>query len=365
MLAALGFAATLAGCGGGAGSTSPGSVGGTPVHTVSVSSVGQTSTEAAFANASQAEADQAASNHNVGFLSLMGARTMSFGNLPYGTCVPDGTYAGTLLAAPVTSGGTTTYEITYFRDPVCSSKARDITITVTSSGAAAYALTRVVTNYDSSGATLTQRNSTIAVKSSPPTVSAQSTSVLSFAGAPVGSAIDEWSTTVTPGGPGVYALSGDGARITTGKSNAYGASHADSNATKTVNGDGTTTYAGTFADTLYMGAIGALSITPATFPGPFTVAPASDAVGSGTLNWTSTFDANGLPTSIQVSGTLAQGASLSVTTTAGPPISFNGTVTATSGSTLATFSVDQFGNGSVSFADGSSRKIYDWHAFKS
>jgi hypothetical protein len=364
-IAAAAIAVSLAACGGGSGNSVPSA---SPTSGAQPQSqIAQSASEAAFGYSSAAEADQATSGTNAGILSLSssGARPQSFGNLPYGQCVPDGTYAGMILAQPQTAGSVTTYEITYFRDPQCASKARDITVTVTKNGQGSYAVSRLATNYDASGNQLAQRNSSIAVTGTKHNFSAQSTSVLSYQGATVGSAIDERSTT-SSATPNVDSFTGDGARITNGASNAYGESHAvGAGATKTFNADGSVTYAFTSTQSLFMGSAGALAFSPSTFPGPFTITPSSDATGSGSLSWTETFDADGLPTSIAVSGSLAQGATLAVTTSAGPPVVFNGTVSGSSGSVLATFQVDQYGNGSVSFADGSKRSIYDWHAFKS
>jgi hypothetical protein len=358
------IAVSLAACGGGSGSSVPSTPGS---GTQSQSAVAQAATDAAFSNSAAAEADQASIGSNVGVFALVrsGAAPQSFGNLPYGQCVPDGSYAGMILAAPQTNGSTVTYEITYYRDPQCTNKARDIMNAVTVNGLTSYAISRIATNYDASGNQLTQRNSSINVSGTKHSFSAQSSSLLSSGGVTVGSALDERATTASAT-PNVDGFTGDGARLTNGASASYGASHAvGTGATKTLNADGSVTYAFSTSDTLYMGATGALAIAPSTFPGPFSITPGSDALGTGNLTWNETFDANGLPTNIAVTGTLAQGATIAVTTSSGPPIAFNGTVTSASGTSLATFVVDQYGNGSVSFADGSKRTIYDWHAFKS
>jgi hypothetical protein len=366
-LAALLTAALLAGCGGGAGSSAPLPAGGSGNQTQSQAQTANTAIEAAFANTAGAEADQAASGRNLGVMAIAGrVAPQSFGNLPYGQCVPDGSYAGLLLAAPQSSGATTSYEITYFRDPACSNKARDITLAVTTQSKGVYSVNRVATNYDASGNQLTQRTSTIAVNGTHDNFSAQASAAIDYAGATVGSAMNEWATSPSSQS-GIDNLSGDGARISNASAASYGASWAlagTPQATKTLNSDGSTTYAIVSNATVYSGAVGSLAIAPATFPGPFSVQPSADALGTGSLTTSETIDANGLPTNLTVNGTLPKGATLAVTTSAGAPIQFNGTVTGTGGTTLATFAVDQFGNGTLTLAGGTTRSIYDWHAFK-
>ena len=129
-------AAVLAGCGGngGSSSSSPSTGGSSPSQ--NQSQIAGAASDVAFSTSSGVEADQAASAKNVGILALIGrAAAKSFGNLPYGQCVPDGSYAGMELAAPQSSGSTTNYEITYYRDPACTQEARDIKIAVTKNGA--------------------------------------------------------------------------------------------------------------------------------------------------------------------------------------------------------------------------------------
>ena len=56
--------------------------------------------------------------------------------------------------------------------------------------------------------------------------------------------MNEW--TVAPGGTGVDTISGDGARVTNASTASYGASYAigsNPQATKTLNADGSVTYA--------------------------------------------------------------------------------------------------------------------------
>jgi hypothetical protein len=141
--------------------------------------------------------------------------------------------------------------------------------------------------------------------------------------------------------------------------------------TRTVNSDGSVTYQATHNNTPTIGQIGSLSFDYGT---PSTSCPIAEqplfTVTGGTTWGTATFPttmtlANGLVTSLSITnGQLANGNELNVTSS-GDPTSSNfitGTITSAKGTTqLGTFTLDAFGDGTLSMSDGDSFTILDWH----
>jgi hypothetical protein len=146
------------------------------------------------------------------------------------------------------------------------------------------------------------------------------------------------------------------------------------NGTRTVNSDGSITWNFTHAGSTYTGPIGGLSIQagvqntncPITTP-MFTLAGGTQK-GSFNLPVQATFNA-GILTNLTVSnGTLANGDALNVSTNSGVSPSdehfISGTL-AKSGTTIANFNVNAFGDGTlVVAASGKAYDIEDWHVVK-
>lgn len=143
----------------------------------------------------------------------------------------------------------------------------------------------------------------------------------------------------------------------------------DLGATASVNAGGTTASNGTVtipvsgAAASYAGALGALSLAQATFP--------NFAVNGGTLTASGSFQGTFIytPSGVLVSGscTLTDAAAdgtVTVTSAGTPATSVNGVVARTStGQTLATFTLDANGNGTITYGNGTTGRIVNWQIF--
>jgi hypothetical protein len=133
------------------------------------------------------------------------------------------------------------------------------------------------------------------------------------------------------------------------------------NVTATVDTSDNVTFAGTRNKTFYKGALGSLSIPSSP---PFGVSGGTQT-GTGSLTGSVVFDSNDQLVSVALNGTFANGNTVVVTSSgSGATISINGTISAPGGAQLATFSVDRFGDGLITYANGSQAIIMDWHVVK-
>ncbi len=113
----------------------------------------------------------------------------------------------------------------------------------------------------------------------------------------------------------------------------------------------------------YTGALGSLSLAQAAFP--------AFAVNGGTLTDSGTFQGTFTytPSGVLVSGscTLTDAAAdgtVTATSAGTPATSVNGVITRTStGQTLATFTVDTNGNGTITYGNGTTGRIVNWQIF--
>jgi hypothetical protein len=144
--------------------------------------------------------------------------------------------------------------------------------------------------------------------------------------------------------------------------------------TRTINNDGSVTWSFTHNGNLYTGPIGGLSIqagvqnTNCPIATPMFTLAGGTLKGSSNLPIQATF-ANGVLSNLTISnGTLKNGDTLNVQTNSGVSPSdehfISGTL-AKSGSTLANFNVNAFGDGTlVVVASGQAYQIEDWHVVK-
>lgn len=144
--------------------------------------------------------------------------------------------------------------------------------------------------------------------------------------------------------------------------------------TRTVNSDGSVTWTTAHAGSLFKGAIGSLSIgigspnstCPISTP-EYTLAGGTQA-GTYSMPVSATYAGGWLKSLTVTNATLANGNTLNVITSATLPPTSAGFITATvsNGSTqIATFTVDGFGDGSVTVtSSGAQYTITDWHVVK-
>lgn len=154
----------------------------------------------------------------------------------------------------------------------------------------------------------------------------------------------------------------------------FGWSGTIANGTRTVNSDGSVTWNFTRAGNSYTGPIGGLSIEAGTQNSSCPVTAPMFTLGGGTLKGSSSLPitasfSNGVLSSLAVSnGTLANGDTLNVSTNSGVSPGdehfISGTL-AKSGTTIASFNVNAFGDGTlVVTASGTAYDIEDWHVVK-
>jgi hypothetical protein len=186
--------------------------------------------------------------------------------------------------------------------------------------------------------------------------------------------ISNAETIVSPAGtPGVDDICSDSTGYNTVgildpaslKQNSFGWQGV-ANGTRTQNGSGSVTYQVTHVSQAYYGTnISGLGILTGTANAAcpistplYTLTPSPNQ-GTDTIPVTATYT-NGVLTALSISNaTLSNGAALSVSAT-GSPLQINGTETM-GGSTFATFTVDAFGDGSLTLSTGNQFAITDWH----
>ena len=94
---------------------------------------------------------------------------------------------------------------------------------------------------------------------------------------------------------------------------------------------------------------------------PFSVSGGS-VIGSGNATGSVAFDAAGQLIAVNVTVHTVNGFTVVMTSTGSPgSIAINGVVTNSSNQQVATFTVDQYGNGVITYANGSQALIIDWH----
>jgi hypothetical protein len=130
--------------------------------------------------------------------------------------------------------------------------------------------------------------------------------------------------------------------------------------TKTVDASGNVTFAGARAAQEYKGALGTLALSSTS---PFTIAPANSQFGTASISGSVTFDSDGDLTNVAIATSLYNGDTITAGGS-GDPITVSGTVKNSAGATLATFTVDQFGDGIITYSNGSQGTIDDWHVVK-
>jgi len=144
---------------------------------------------------------------------------------------------------------------------------------------------------------------------------------------------------------------------------------------RTPNSDGSVTWAATHSGAAFKGAIGALSIAtgatqntscPITSP-RYTLSGGTQVGGAYSIPVTATYKMGLLVSLAVTNATLANGNTLNVTTnTSVPPTSnlfIDGRIT-NGGAAIATFTVDAFGDGTLTTASGAQFVITDWHVIR-
>jgi hypothetical protein len=335
----------LAGCsGGGSGTGLPGTPGsGTP----SAQDVAQSGAMAATDPIEQGDLENGLTNGSL--TSGASARFRRAGSV----CTDR-----TETTVTIVSSTETIYDVKFFYDAACTEIARDASNDVVTS-ATGETIARTATNYNLTGTVLTSRATDYAITGTPSSGSFTQmvTSALTVGTSSSPTAQIAWTDTFAASSATNGTISGSAGRVLNpaGFASSYGQNAALSGVTWSVDGSGNVTFAGTRTGELYKGAFDGLTLATTA---PFTVAGGSQ-IGGSSVTGSVVFDASGNLTSVSLSGTFMKGDTLTVTSS-GSPLVVSGTI-ASGSATVATFTLDQYGDGTITYANGSQGLIYDWH----
>lgn len=377
-IGAVTLAAALAGCSGGGGSSPilPGG-GGTGS---SGTATAQSETAISATNALGSPLKSVADDNAAISPQSEDERTETSGN---GTC---NNY--TEFFAPDKTGDPNSTETILFYDGACTQPARDAVRIFSSTGATSETVNRTVKNYAlGNGTPIATRSETTAITNAtfdangfPKVATGFDRVVVSSLDLSGIKTIDEnHEQVMLPQNGGVNQYCGDTAGFNATGFSALGETFGWSGGTsgtgtRTVNGDGTITWAATHAGTDYKGPVGSLSIATGTQNVACPIATPMFTLAGGTSSGAYTIPVSAtyqgpILTNLTISNAqLASGATLNViTNTAVPPTASNfisGTI-ANGGTQIAAFTVDTFGDGALTVtASGVQYVIDDWHVVK-
>ena len=362
IILAIAAAVALAGCAGGAGGGSPfpnppngGSGGGS----MTPQEAAQTGADSAMSEIQAGSLDSSLFSGSVGVMlsSARAPQSISHATAP---CVN-----GVIKTVTIISPTETQYDVQTFYDLACTQLRRDSFADVQKPNSSTEIIARIIKNYNNSGLLMSTRTANYSVTGSPGNFSAVVTSALDIGTETTPEDQSGRQLTVAPQNPTTWTIAGNGAHIDNDSvpsiNESFGEASVLQNTTASVDASGNVTFAGTRNKTFYKGALGSLSMPASP---PFGISGGTN-LGTGTLSGTVVFDANDNLVSVALNGTFANGNTIVVTSSgSGATIAINGTISNPSGTQLATFSVDRFGNGLITYANGSQAVIIDWHVVK-
>jgi len=349
-LAAFLAAALLAGCGGGGGTSSavPGS--NAPpsgnVSTLSTQDSAQSGTDAAFEPVDTGEADAQIQNGSSGTASS--ARS-----------VRDAGHAcknRTTRTVTVNSDGSVTVETIHYYDDACTQVERDA-VAVRSVANGTMTIARTVTTFNQAHLQLGVRKSTYTLTGA--SNNGSWTVVSAFYPGTSSTPLTQYGHAASLSSSAYSASTGRIANDAKPSINASYGHQSATNATVATDASGDVTFTGTRNGTSFKAALGGLTLSSAP---PFTISGGSQ-LGTSSLNGSVTFDPDGNLVAVSLTGTLAGGNHLVVSssTAANGAVTVNGTITSSSGAPVATFTTDASGNGILTLANGTQVPIVDWH----
>lgn len=315
---------------------------------------------------------------------------------PNGTCIANffasGAYKGFQYWKPDKAGDANSVQYTFFYDGACTQIARDqvrVTGSVTGTGAVkTQTQTVTTTEYDQGNPvptntrtennTLTGQFDTEGYPLLKLGFARASILSVSSGGAVVMNRANEFIAGPTSTASQTYCgdSAGYNAEKLSSTAQVHGWQNLTANASRTVNSDGSVTWTHSGSGSVYSAATaGALSINKGTLNSACPIAVPAFTLAGGTLvssygvaSMSATFKSGSLVMLTVTNATLANGYTLNVTTdtTVGPtsPKFINGTI-AKGSTTIATFSVDANGNGTMTVAaTGAKYTMQHWHVVK-
>lgn len=323
--------------------------------------IAQAATEAAFSPIESGSLDVGLFNGNMGVpLSSARAPLSAFAALANGSCNNGVEYSVTTISPTQTQ-----YETKYFYEKTCTNLAKDVVALVTMNSSSSESIVRTAALYNLSGLLLATRKSNFAITGAPGNFSAVLTSDVLIGTSTTPSVVLGRQFTVAPQSGNVSTLTANSGKIVNVGNprinESFGHMGVLSNGTITVDSSHDVTFAGSHAGTFFKGPLGSLTLSATP---PFTVSGGT-ALGTTNVSGSVAFDPMGNILSVSITGTLWNGDSINVTSSGTPPgVAINGTITDTSGNPVATFSVDQNGDGIITFASGWQALIIDWHVVR-
>lgn len=343
--AAIVAATFLAGCGGG-GSSGPTPAGGSPGGSqLSTQDVVQTATDSAFEPIDTGESDAAVLNGSLGGSSA--ARRVQ--------SVAHGCRNHTTRTVTVNADNSVTVETIHYFDAACTQVERDAVATyAVSSGTATVA--RTITTFNKANLQLGVRKQNYALTGS--TTSGSWTVMSAFYPGTSTTPMSQYAHNATLNSGNYSASTGRIVNDAKPSINAAYGHQGATTATITTDASSDVTFTGQRAGTEFKGALNALSISSAP---PFTISGGTQ-IASSQLNGSITFDSDGDLTAVSLTGTLAGGNTITVTssTDASGNVTVSGTITSPSNAPVATFQTDADGDGILTLADGTQVPIVDW-----
>ena len=256
----------------------------------------------------------------------------------------------------------TIYETKYFYDRACTQLAKDVVADVVQSDPSNETINRTATWFNHANTQLGQRKSQYAITGAPGNFSAVITSDFFIGTSTSPESQRGHQITVSPAGNNVYNVAGNGGWVDNDGvpkiNESFGGQGQLQSVTATVDGSGDVTFAGSHLETISKGALGSISLSSTP---PFTISGGS-VLGNRTATGSVEFDSNGNLVALSVNVSLISGGSAVLTSSGTPPaVSINGTIMNAGGTVVATFSVDQYGDGVITYANGQQGIILDWH----
>ena len=377
LLTVLSATLVFAGCGGGGGSSAVPSTGGGSNSGASSQSVSENAITAANSLGSPVKT---LTNYN-GAISGASAGRIAATMSTSSSCANNREFF-----APDKNGDANSTEVQYFYDSACTQLARDTVRLYTITGNSEtvnrtekiYAINNTTPSAVRSDAT-TIRNATFDANGYPIVANGfqrSNSGYLDLAGSRTIDSDEE--LVMQPGSNGVNSFCSDSAGFNaTGIASlneTFGWQGGVSGGTRTVNSDGSVTWSATHAGNTYKGAIGSLSINVAAANTGCPITAPEYTIAGGTqgnaysIPVTVTYKSGMLQNLTVTNATLPNGNTLNVTTNSNVAPTSNGFITgivSSNGSQFATFSVDAFGDGTLTVtSSGAQYVITDWHVVK-
>lgn len=381
---ALTAALIVAGCGGG-GSAPAGSVSGNSSNS-SGSNSSASESAVSTANALGAPMNNLSDYNNATSSLLSFARNTE--SVTLGTCQTTSGGGSYEFFSPDKNGDSNSTEQLYFYDNGCAQPARDVVRLFTSTGTSSETVNRTVKVYASGGGTaIATRTDAVTIRNAtfdqygfatPADGFARSAAgTLQYSGA--NAVASDAELVMSPASGNTETFCGDSAGYNVNGIAALGETFGWqggilSTGTRTVNADGSVTWTATHAGSTSKGAIGSLTIavgsqnTACPIATPMFTLTGGTTLGSYNIPTVATFKSGLLVGLTITNATLSSGTTLNVTTNTSVSPTNSGFITGTvanGGTQIASFSVNAFGDGTLTMSSGGSQYVMtDWHVVR-